>query len=64
MIRLDARFFPADLRDAATSSLPDAATALEAVRQGECTGGEFTGWFDWPRRHGFALASEVKQYVQ
>jgi len=64
MIRLDARFFPAELRDAATRSLPDAATALAAVRQGECTGGEFTGWFDWPRRHGFALAAEVKQYVQ
>ena len=64
MIRLDARFFPADLREAATSALSDAEAALAAVRQGECAGGEFTGWFDWPRRHGFALATEVKKYVQ
>jgi len=63
MIRLDTSFFSLELKTSATSWQADATAALAAVKRGDCAGGEFTGWYDWPRRHGFALAEEVKQHV-
>lgn len=62
-LRFDARFFPGDLRQAAEKLLPDASAALQAVRSGSSAGGEFTGWFDWPKKRGFILAKEVTAYV-
>jgi len=63
MIRLDTRFFSPELKNSASEFHSEATAALAAVKRGDCAGGEFTGWYDWPRRHGFALAQEVKQHV-
>jgi len=63
LVTLDAKFFPPALRDAAATHQEAACKSLEDLRSGRCTGGEFTGWFDWPRRHGFALAKEVTSLV-
>ncbi len=63
MIDFDTRFFPQELRSRAETLLPAARAALYALRDQTCLGGEFTGWFDWPRRRGQTLWRDVKDYV-
>lgn len=63
-IKLDAGFFPEDLRAAGDALLPRAVDALSDLREGRCKGSEFVGWFDWPRQKGLALAKEVTRYAQ
>ena len=63
-IKLDAAFVPTDLQAAAAKMLPQAVTALTDLQAGRCAGAEFTGWYDWPKRHGLALAKSITQYVR
>lgn len=62
-VTCDARFFPAELKSAAEGLAKPAADALYAIRDGSCVGGEWTGWFDWPRKSGERLAAEIKDYI-
>jgi glucose-6-phosphate isomerase len=63
MIQLDSKFFPSDMQARAETLLPKAHKALLQLRDHSCLGGEFTGWFDWPRQRGQALWREVKEYI-
>lgn len=63
MIGFDTRFFPQNLAARAETLLPKAQAALLALRDQTCTGGEFTGWFDWPQRRGQGVWREIKEYI-
>lgn len=63
MIGFDTRYYPKELQARAETFIPKAKEALYALRDQTCLGGEFTGWFDWPRRRGQALWRDVKDYV-
>ena len=63
MMTCDAAFFPDDLRQAAKAKEGAALTALGQVERGEGAGGTYTGWFDWPRRKGFALGREIEAFA-
>lgn len=63
MIGFDSRFFSEELRAKAHALTADAAAHLEQLRRKACVGSEWTGWFDWPRERGFALAKEITDYT-
>lgn len=63
-IRLNDRFFPLDLQqDARSIWLPAAQVAFRHLIDKSCVGAEWTGWFDWPKKHGFALKSQIERFV-
>jgi glucose-6-phosphate isomerase len=62
MMHFDRTYFGSNLNAAATRLAPQALSALQQLRQKTCVGAEFTGWFDWPTQHGFALAQDIKQW--
>ena len=59
-IRLDRHFFSDSLNQAADKLESHALKSLDALRAKTCTGSEWTGWFDWPKNHGFKLAEDIK----
>jgi glucose-6-phosphate isomerase len=63
-VTLDTNFFPRELKSAAEARLEDARRLLHSVADGTCRGGEFTGWFDYPRRFGFQLQKELDAAVR
>ena len=63
-VRLDQKLVPAAIAAAADALMPAAVEALYALRDGSCAGGEWTGWFDWPKRRGHRLVAEIKDWSQ
>ena len=63
MINLDERFLGNDLGDALDQASSQAVECLKQIQNKECTGAEWTGWYDYPQIYGFNLVDEVKTYV-
>ncbi len=63
-LNLDRSFFSPELCSAAQARIPEALTALKSLQNHSCRGGEFTGWFDYPRLHGFDLNHRVESFVR
>ncbi len=64
MIGIDTSFFGEDLVKSTTDLKSKASDALESIINENCVGSEWTGWFDWPKRQGFALAKEIHTYKE
>lgn len=64
MLSLDRKYFGQSLNDAADALAADALNALSALKAKNCSGAEFTGWFDWPAREGFALAESIDGWLK
>ena len=47
------------LQEKSLEYLNKAKEALNSLQSGECTGGEFTSWYHWPRNHGFDLLEKI-----
>jgi glucose-6-phosphate isomerase len=62
-IHLQTRFAGDSLVSAATELLPKAQEHLKRIAQQTCVGSEWTGWYDYPKKQGFALADEIRRYV-
>jgi glucose-6-phosphate isomerase len=62
MIKLDRQYFSQDLNAKADLLEDKALDALEKLKTKNCTGSEFTGWYDWPRVNGFKLLQEIKDW--
>lgn len=62
VIRCESNFFGDELRQAAAQKQGAAQAILRELQQGQGPGGEFTGWYDWPRRHGIELAKRLHQF--
>lgn len=60
----EAHFVSPEILEASESHLTTAAQMLSAVRSGECQGSEWTGWFDYPARHGFDDCHEIQNWLQ
>ena len=63
MPRLDLAFVPSEMQTTMTDLIPEARRQLAALQDKTCLGSEWTGWYDYPSRKGFALAAEVKAFV-
>jgi glucose-6-phosphate isomerase len=63
IIGFDPRFFPEVLQSKARAMGSEVSAHLEKLRSKKCAGAEWTGWFDWPREHGFELAKQISDYT-
>ena len=63
-VHFESRFISDDLKSAAAALRPAALECLEGLRNGTCAGGEWTGWFDYPARHGWPVLDTVEQFVR
>ncbi len=57
--KIDRRFFTDKLNLSADELEGSALKALESLKNKQCTGKEWTGWFHWPAERGFALADDI-----
>lgn len=64
LIQLDRSFFTTELNQKTESLVADATDALTLLKTGRSRGGEWTGWFDYPRKKGFDEVAAVEQYVR
>ncbi len=62
-IGLQTRFSGEQLSSDAAALLPQAHEQLLKIIDQKCVGAEWTGWYDYPKKHGFALADEINRYV-
>ncbi len=62
-IKLDIQMVDDELKSAAREILPKAGAALRDLQEKRCTGAEFTGWYDWPKIKGHALAKDIRKLV-
>ncbi len=63
LVQFENRFFPENLKVEAQKLVPRALDGLKAVQEGTCRGHEFVGWYDWPKKEGFALAQDIQNFV-
>lgn len=63
LVQFESRFFPENLKVEAQKLIPLALEGLKAVQLEKCRGHEFVGWYDWPKKEGFALAQEIQNFV-
>ncbi|MBC7661286.1 MAG: glucose-6-phosphate isomerase [Chitinophagaceae bacterium] len=61
-IKLNEKLLEPDL--IAQADALDPIEHLEALREKSCLGAEFTGWWDYPQQHGFALEQEIQTYIR
>lgn len=61
-IKLDRRFFSESLNTSADRLEAKALEALHSLKTKQCTGREWTGWFNWPKERGLALAHEIRTW--
>ena len=59
-VGIDQQYVPSDCKQAAQGLTEQACEALSALAAGTCRGGEWTGFFDYPQRAGFALHEQIK----
>lgn len=59
-VRIDSQYVHADIAAEAQGLTEQACRAFEALANGTCRGGEWTGFFDYPQRAGFALNAQIK----
>jgi len=59
-VHIDKQYVHADIVAEAQSLTEQACRALEALAAGTCRGSEWTGFFDYPQRAGFALNAQIK----
>ena len=64
LITLDTQFLPPTLLAEAKALQPEAERVLKSIRERACVGKEWTGWFDWPQSHGFALARDIRKVCE
>jgi len=62
MLTIDCSLFSEALVKEKSLLLADAQQALASLKNGDCVGAAWTGWFDFPKKAGFALADEVQAY--
>ncbi len=63
-VRFEAKFVSTELMAAAEEASSQARSMLTAIRAGTCTGSEWTGWFDYPARAGWAALEPVEDFVR
>jgi glucose-6-phosphate isomerase len=64
MIDLNISWFGSENIEKANQEILHAHKALKSLVAKECSGYEFTGWFDWPEQRGFALAEDITSYCE
>jgi glucose-6-phosphate isomerase len=64
VVALDRTLFSKELNLQADALSSLARASFESLRTGNCPGREFTGWFDWPMTHGFALEQEIQTWAK
>lgn len=57
-------FVPTELSAAAEQYLPAAEQMLAAIKSKNCTGSEWTGWFDYPKTHGQKDLQEIENWLR
>ena len=63
MIKIDEQFLGDEFRDQLGEALPKAVQHLKGIQDKTCTGSEWTGWWDYPKNHGFDLVDSVKSHI-
>jgi glucose-6-phosphate isomerase len=63
LVQFDNRFCPEKIKEDADRLMPKALEGLRALQGGTCRGGEFTGWYHWPKNHGLDLGNQVQNFV-
>jgi len=63
-LTLNEKFLDKELIAKAESLQADAQKQLQKLIRKECKGAEWTGWWDYPNAHGFALEQEIQSYVR
>lgn len=61
-IRFDDQFFGTEWRDKAASLGSRCAEIVDDIRDGRCLGGEWTGWWSFPKKHGYEIFKEAEKY--
>ena len=46
-----------------TEALELATKSLDTIQNKTCVGNEFTGWWDYPRNHGFDLVYDISNHI-
>ena len=58
--RIDSQFVHPDIAQETQGLIEQAVSAFEALVAGTCRGSEWTGFFDYPQRAGFAVNTQIK----
>src|SRR5438105_4774959 len=64
MIDVDFSYVPESILKIKNELIEPAGHALAALKEKTCSGKEWTGWFDFPKTTGLALAKDIKSYVK
>lgn len=63
-VKINEKFLDSELIATADRLQNSAFEQLENLRNKECVGAEFTGWWDYPHHSGFRLEQEIQAYVR
>jgi glucose-6-phosphate isomerase len=63
-VRFDQKFVPAEISIASNALHDEAVKAVTSIRERRCTGAEWTGWFDYPARHGSDVLAAVEKFCK
>lgn len=50
------------LQEKSLEYLGKAKELLKTVQTGDCAGGEYTGWYNWPKKQGFELIEQIESW--
>jgi glucose-6-phosphate isomerase len=62
-LTFDASMLTSETKERADTLLPLVKKSLDNLQSKSCVGSEWTGWYDYPAKHGFALAREISEFV-
>lgn len=63
-LKLGTRFLGDEIESRAAQLHKGAIENLQRLQDKSCEGAEWTGWYDFPKTHGFALEEEIRHYVE